>query len=118
MQRDPRVLRQPVVDVVVLVGVVVVEHDVQSPPRVGLGDELEEIEELGLAVAVIAAVSHRASRDLKRGEQAGGAVALVVMGGLLGQTGPDREDRLGAVQRLDLGLLSTHRTIALRGGSR
>ena len=105
MQRDPGVLGQPAVDVVVLVGVVVVEHDVQPAARVGLGDELEEVQELGLAVAVIAAVGDRAGRDLQRGEQRGGAVALVVVGGLLGQPGPDGQDRLGAVERLDLGLL-------------
>jgi hypothetical protein len=57
----------------VLVGLVVVEHDVQPPSRVGLGEEVEELEELGLAVAVIAAVGHRAGRDLQRGEQGRGA---------------------------------------------
>jgi phage head maturation protease len=52
------------VDVVVLVGVVVVEHDVQLAARVRAGDAFEEVEELGLAVAVIAAVGDLAGRDL------------------------------------------------------
>ena len=118
MQRDPGVFGEPLVDVVVLVGVVVIEHDVQSPARVGLGDQLEEVQELRFAVTVMATVGDLTGRDLQGGEQGGRAVAFVVMGRLLGQSGPDRQDRLGAVQRLDLGLLSTHRTIALRGGSR
>src|SRR3954471_853415 len=39
-----------------LVGVVVVEHDVQLAARVSAGDKFEEVQELGLAVAVVAAV--------------------------------------------------------------
>ena len=67
-------------------------------------------------MTVIAAVGDRAGRDLQRREQRGGAVALVVVGGLLGQAGPDRQDRLGAVQRLDLGLLidAQHDRVARR----
>jgi hypothetical protein len=83
-------LANQMVDVVVLVGVVVVEHNVQPAARAGLGDEIEEVQEFGLAVAVITAVGHRARRDLQRGEQGGRAVALVVVGGLLslGRVGP------------------------------
>jgi hypothetical protein len=53
-----------VVDVVVLVGVVVVQHDVELATWVGLGDLLEEVEELGLAVPVVALVGHLAGGDL------------------------------------------------------
>ena len=60
MQRDPGVLGQPVVDLGVFVGVVVVHHDVQLAPRVGLGDLLQEVQELGLAVPVVALVDHLA----------------------------------------------------------
>jgi hypothetical protein len=42
VQGDLRVLRQPRVDVRVLVGGVVVQHDVQFPARVGLGDLFHE----------------------------------------------------------------------------
>ena len=50
VQRDPGLLGQPGLDVGVLVGGVVVAHDVQLHPRVGLGDQLEEGEELLVAV--------------------------------------------------------------------
>ena len=42
VQVDPRVAGQPGLDLGVLVGGVVVEHDMQLPARVRLGDELEE----------------------------------------------------------------------------
>ena len=56
-------------------------------------------------MALITAVGDRAGRDLQRREQGGRAVALVVVRGPLWQAGPDRKDRLCAVQRLDLGFL-------------
>jgi hypothetical protein len=46
-----------------------------------------------------------AGGDLERGEQGDGAVPNVVVGAPLGQTGLHRQDRGGAVQRLNLGLL-------------
>ncbi len=77
----------------------------QLAARVGVRELLEEVQELRFAVAVVAAIEDLAGRDLQRGEQCGGPVALVVMGGLLAQPGPDWQDRLRAVQRLDLRLL-------------
>ncbi len=47
---------------------VVVEHDVQPAAGVGFRDELEEVQELGFAVPVVAAVGDLPGRDLKRGE--------------------------------------------------
>ena len=78
-------LGQPGLDVGVLVGGVVVHHDVQLAARVGLGDLLEEAQELVVAVPRVAGVGDLAGRDLQGGEQGGGAVPLVVVGGLLGQ---------------------------------
>ena len=118
MQRDPGVLVQPAGDVVVLVGVVVVEHDVQPAARVGLRDQFEEVQELGLAVTLVAAVGDLAGGDLQRGEQRRGAVALVVVGGLLGQPRPDRQDRLGAIECLDLGLLDYPNAVDNRAAGR
>ena len=46
------------------VGAGVVEHDVNPASRVGLGDEFEEVQELGLAVTVLAAVGDRSRGDL------------------------------------------------------
>jgi len=105
VQGDPGVLGEPGVDLGVFVGVVVVQYDVQLPARVGGGDLLEEVEELGLAVPVVALVGHLAGSDLECGEQGGGAVALVVVSRSLRQAFSKRQDRCGAVQRLDLGLL-------------
>ena len=58
-----------------------------------------------MAVPVKAAVGHLAGGHLQGGKQRGGAVADVVVGAPLGQPRPQRQDRRGAVQRLDLGLL-------------
>ena len=72
----------------VLVGGVVVDHHVQLAPRVGLGDLLEEPQELLVPVPVVAGVDHLAGGDLERGEQGGGAVPDVVVGAGLGQPRP------------------------------
>jgi len=58
-----------------------------------------------VAVPVVAGVGHPTRGDFQRGEQGGGAVATVVVGGLLGQTGTQWQDRRGPVQGLDLALL-------------
>jgi hypothetical protein len=86
------------------VGAVVVEHDVQLLARIGLGDLLAERQEFDVAVAVRetvvalpVATSKAATAWWCRGEGSRGAP--------LGQSRSQRQDRLGAVQRLDLGLL-------------
>jgi hypothetical protein len=76
-------LDQPGLHVRVLVRPVVIDHDVQLRARVGLGDLLEELEELGVAVPRVAGVGHLAGGDLQGGEQGGGAVPDIVMGLLL-----------------------------------
>ena len=81
MQRDPRVAGRPCLDLGVLVGVVVVHHDVQFLTGVGLGNLAEEVTELCLAVPVVALVGDLPGSDLQRGEQGSGAVAQIVMGG-------------------------------------
>ena len=58
-----------------------------------------------MAVPWLARVEDLARGDLQRGEQGGGAVALVVIGLPLDLAGAHRQDRLGAIQRLDLALL-------------
>ena len=82
-----------------LVGVVVIEHHVQLTSRVGLRDLTHEDQELGLAVPLVTGISDLAGRDVEGGEQGRGAVTLVVVGGLLRQPRPQRQDRSGAVQR-------------------
>ena len=58
-----------------------------------------------MAVPGQALADHRAGEHVQRGEQGGGAVALVVVGHRAGPARLHRQRRLGAVQRLDLGLL-------------
>jgi len=64
VQGDPRVAVQPGLDCRVLVGGVVVDDEVQLDPGVGLGELLEEGEELLVAVARVAGVDDVASGDL------------------------------------------------------
>ena len=63
----------------------------------GFGDQLEEGQELGVGVARVAGVGgDLAGGDFQRGEQAGGAVADVVVGLLLGDAW--RSGRIGWVR--------------------
>ena len=85
----------------------------------GLGDQLEKGQELDVGVTRVAGVGgDLAGGDLQRGEQAGGAVADVVVGLLLGNALAQRQNRLGPIQRLDLDFSSTLTTTAPAGGSR
>ena len=65
------------------VGAVVIHDHVQADPGVCLGDLFHEVQELFVAVPVVAAVGDLAGGDLEGGKQGGGAVAGVVVGGLL-----------------------------------
>ena len=58
-----------------------------------------------MAVALHVAADDRAVEHVERGEQRGGAVALVVVGHGAGAALLHRQARLGAVERLDLALL-------------
>ena len=117
MHVDPGVGRQPVADLDLLVGGVVVHHQVQLTFGVGPGDLLEEREELLVAVPGLARADHVAGGDRQRGEQRGGAVPFVVVGAPLGQPGLHRQHRRGPVQRLDLAFLihaDHHRVVRRR----
>jgi hypothetical protein len=61
--------RQPLLNVGVPVGVAVVEHHVQLPSGVSPRHALEEVEELGLAVPLVAAVGHPPGGELEGGER-------------------------------------------------
>jgi hypothetical protein len=75
-------------------------------PRGHIGlDLVEEAAELGSPVAREARADHRARLHVQGGEQAGGAVAGVVVGAPLHLARPQRQERLRAVQRLHLALL-------------
>src|SRR6476620_999613 len=81
---------------------VVVDHQVQLDPWIGLRDLLEEPQELIRAVSRQAGLGDLPGGHLQGGEQGGGAVPHVVMGPLLRQVRSHRQDRRGPVQRLDL----------------
>ncbi len=78
MQGNPLVPRagQPRADIGVLVGGVVVAHDMQVLAGVGGGDLVQEAQELAMAVAGVAGVGDGAGGGLQGGEQGGGAVAM------------------------------------------
>ena len=58
-----------------------------------------------MAVAGVAGVGDRAGGHFQGGEQGGGAVPDVVVRVPFGDVRPHRQDRLGSVRGLDLGLL-------------
>ena len=68
-------------------------------------DGVEEADELLMPVALHVAADDGAVEHVERGEQRGGAVALVVVGHRPGAALLHRQARLGAVERLDLALL-------------
>src|ERR1700674_3115681 len=55
-----------------------------------------------MTVAVVAATGHSSRGDVEGGERRRGAVPDVIVGPSFDLTGPQREERLGAVERLDL----------------
>jgi len=76
----------------------------RNTPRVAAGQRLQERDELQVGVAFEAASMDLAAGHFQRGEQAGGAVTGVIVGHAGRQSGPHRQCRLGAVERLNLGL--------------
>jgi len=93
---------QPFVYRRVLVGSVVVADEMQLPLRVTACQRFQKSKELNVSMAREAASMHLAAGDLQGGEQAGGAVAGVVVGHARRQSRPHRQRRLGAIKRLNL----------------
>src|SRR5579885_2036923 len=112
MELDARMGGQPLLYRRVFVGPVVVADQVQFPARVAAGQRLEEGDELLVPMATKAARVDLAAGHLQRRKQTGGAVTNVVVGAPLGQTRPHRQQRLGAVKRLDLRLFIPRTTPA------
>ena len=99
-------LLQPFVDLDRLVRGDVVENDVNRDSGLDpLADLVEEAEELLRAVALDHLAGDLAGGDVEGRQQAGGAVALVVVGAGLRLAGLHRQRRLRPPQRLDLRLL-------------
>ncbi len=76
-----------------------------QPIRDGSIDELEEAQELLVAVPAVVLGDHRAAGHIHGGEQAGGAIAHIVMGHPRRGGGQDWQTGRRAVQGLDLALL-------------
>ena len=115
-----RTLGEPTADQFGLVARRVVHDDV----HVEIGghaalDFVEELAELLGAVARHAFADDRSRFHIERSEQRRRAVAFVVVGAPLDLTRPQWQQRLGAVQRLDLALfIDTEHQSPLLGGSR
>ena len=106
MQVEAGVAGQPGLDGRGLVGGEVVADQVHVQlGGHGLVDRGQELPELHGPVVAVQFADDGAVGDVERGEQAGRAVADVVVGAPLGHAGHHRQHRLGAVQGLDAGLL-------------
>ena len=75
-----------------------------SPGDLGL-DGVQEADELLMPMAWHTTADHLAIQDVERGEQGGGAVALIVVGHGASPSLLHGQARLGAVEGLDLALL-------------
>ena len=98
--------QQPLANLWVLVGRVVVDDGVDSLSGRHLRfDGIEEADELLVPVALHVMADDGAVEDVESGEQRGRAVTFVVVGHCSGAARLHRQPRLGAVERLDLALL-------------
>ena len=106
MEDPARVIGEPLFDLGMFVGGVVVGDGMDNPagPDRTL-DGAEELDELLVGVARHAAADDRPVEDVEAGEQGGGAVALIIMGHGAAFAGFHRQAGLGAVERLDLRFL-------------
>jgi hypothetical protein len=65
-------------------------------------DRIEELAKLDGAVPTVQLADDVTSLDIQRGEQRRSAVPFVVVGATLWMTRSHREERLGAIERLNL----------------
>jgi hypothetical protein len=83
-----------------VVGGQIVEHDVDLLAGMRFHGFAEERQKRGGVTAGVALGRDLSGGHVVSGEEVGHAVALVVVGAFLGQPEIDRQERLGAVQRL------------------
>ena len=99
-------ISEPLLDVGVLVCSVVVENQVDGQAGFSRGvDSLEEAEESLVAMPRLAVPNHLAGSNVQRGKQGCRAVPLAVVRLALRQARPEWQNRLRAIQRLNLALL-------------
>lgn len=105
VERPAGMAIEPDTHLVVLVGRVVVEDDVDDLAGRDVALKgIEEADELLMPVALHVLPEHLASQDIERGEQRGRSVALVVVGHSGATPLLQRQPRLCAIEGLDLGL--------------
>ncbi len=106
MQVEPWMLIEPSPDLLVLVGGVVVQDQMNLQFLGHLTvDGSQKSQELLVTVARQALADHLAGKDVERGKQGGGAVTLVVVGHRLAAALDHRERGLGPVEGLHRRLL-------------
>ena len=109
---------EPGLDLGMLVGGVVVEDDVDlAVGRHGLLDRAQEAEELLVPVPRAALRQDGAVEQVEGSEQRGGAMAEVVVGHALDVAEAQRQQRLGAFERLNLAFLVEAQDQRLVGGA-
>jgi hypothetical protein len=105
MERPSRVTFEPSSNIGMLMGGVVVDDGVDRLSHGDLFlDDIEEPNELLMAMALHVAADHRAVEDIHRGEQRRRAVPLIVVRHGSGATLLQRQSGLGAIKRLYLAL--------------
>src|SRR5437867_2134507 len=101
-----RPLGEPVADQLGLVGGIIVYDEVDvEVVRHGILDPIEETAELRRTMPRIAFADDAASGDIERGEQGCDAMAHIVMGAPLDLSGAHWQQRLAAIECLDLAFL-------------
>ena len=118
MQVDTGVLLQPGAHLGMVMGGVVVQHEVQLTPGIGAGDLLTEHQELGVAMSIEAAVGDLAGGDLQSGEQRRRTMPDVVVGAALGAARTQRQVCWVRSGAWIWDFSSTHSTTARSGGWR
>ena len=87
-------------------GGIVVHDDMDLEPFGDASvDRLEEVQELGRPVSLVALADDEARRDVERGEQRGRAVPYIIVRPGLGYARHHRQNRLLPIERLDLAFL-------------
>src|SRR5579859_1928705 len=98
--------QQPALDQRRLMRAVVVQDQVDLKVLWNLGiDAVQELAKLRRAVSAMQFPNDLAAGHVQCSEQRGGAVTLVVVRAPLGLARTQRQNRLGAIERLDLALL-------------
>ena len=117
VQMEARVSQQPALDQRGLVGPVVVEDemDLQFLRHVVV-DRVEKLSKLDAAVASMMLGDDLAALDVERGEERRGAVTDVVVCSALDLSRSQRQDRLRAIQSLNLRLLVDAKDRSTIGG--